>query len=534
MNIILDAWLPIRRRHGERETVCFSQLVEEDIIDFDFVREDFQGAAYQLAIAVLQTLYAPEDEFLWQQRYQWAPTQQELDAVLQTGRHAFELVAEGENQPRFMQDFHSLDAAKPSPISGLLIDAPGGNTLKHNTDHFVKRDLYQRISLPMAAIALFTLQTNAPSGGQGHRTGLRGGGPLTTLVLPNDPHASLWQKLWLNVLSREVFSYDDPDLHSGAVFPWLEATKESQNPGTEIFAKDVHPLHMYWAMPRRIRLEVEQVEAVCDLTALSCDQSVRYYRTQNYGHNYSGSWWHPLTHYRSNPKKPEDDNLSTKGQPGGVTYKYWHALTFLDQQDGNHPAQVVNTYINRRSGRRTSYPMIWAFGYDLDNMKCRGWYSTTLPLLSVEARHRDRFLHESKMLQQIAIEALKQCRTQIKSAWFVKASEVKGDISFIDAQFYQRTERAFYQMLACLTTNGGELPTDDARRWLSVLQRTVMDLFDEHVALNNADSSIPKEIARIIAFRQKLTQWWGGKYIKDYKYRYQIAETSSKSKERSR
>jgi hypothetical protein len=29
---------------------------------------------------------------------------------------------------------------------------------------------------------LFSLQLNAPSGGKGYRTGLRGGGPLTTLI----------------------------------------------------------------------------------------------------------------------------------------------------------------------------------------------------------------------------------------------------------------------------------------------------------------------------------------------------------------
>ncbi|MFM9709845.1 type I-E CRISPR-associated protein Cse1/CasA, partial [Streptomyces galilaeus] len=79
-------------------------------------------------------------------------------------------------------------------------------------------------------------------------TGLRGGGPLTTLVLPHYANAPLWQKLWLNVLSREKFSYDEPDLHSTAVFPWLGPTKESKQKGTEVFAKDVHPLHMYWAM----------------------------------------------------------------------------------------------------------------------------------------------------------------------------------------------------------------------------------------------------------------------------------------------
>ncbi|MEI5604230.1 type I-E CRISPR-associated protein Cse1/CasA, partial [Streptomyces brasiliscabiei] len=86
---------------------------------------------------------------------------------------------------------------------------------------------------------------------------------------------------------------------------------------------------------------------------------VSSYRTQNYGYNYSGSWWHPLSHYRTNPKKPNEDNLSTKGQPCGVSYKYWQALTLLDENEGSIPAKVVTAYSAGRDallgGRRGEY-----------------------------------------------------------------------------------------------------------------------------------------------------------------------------------
>lgn len=538
MNLLIDPWIPVRSHNGQRQIICFNQLADNNIADFAFARADFQGAAYQFAIGVLQTLMAPENESRWVELYEQPPEAHRLTAVLEKARHAFELLASSPESPLFMQDYDRLEKAEAGPVSALLIEAPGGNTLKLNTDHFIKRGLCQKLSLPMAAMALFTLQINAPSGGQGHRTGLRGGGPLTTLVLPHSPAASLWQKLWLNVLSREKFPCDDPDLHSISVFPWLGPTKESKEKGSEVFAKDVHPLHMFWAMPRRIRLQVQQEKGICDLSGEPCSFFVSHYRTQNYGYNYSGSWWHPLTHYRINPKKPDEDNLSTKGQPGGVHYKQWQALTLSDDADGNIPARVVSAYREGRDealgGRSGEYQRLWAFGYDMDNMKARGWYSTELPLFNLPARKREVLLKHIKLVSQLAVEALWQCRTQIKSAWFSHPGDVKGDTSFIDLQFWQRTEQAFYQSISTMLADentADPLSSEQALKWLLVLKNTALDLFDESV-LSAADNH--QHMARFIQARRVLSGWFAnGKAIKNYKQNYQIPTQADNKQEAS-
>ncbi|MBU1619637.1 MAG: type I-E CRISPR-associated protein Cse1/CasA [Gammaproteobacteria bacterium] len=538
MNLLFDPWIPVRWHNGVQHTICFNQLTDPNIADFAFPRADFQGAAYQFVIGVLQTLFAPQNEEQWLLYYRKTPDLQLLTSALEKGRHAFELTSDDAKASRFMQDYDPLEQADAGPIAGLLIEAPGGNTVKQNTDHFIKRGLCNHVSLPMAAIALFTLQINAPAGGQGHRTGLRGGGPLTTLVLPHDAGAPLWKKLWLNVLSREKFPYDEPDLHSATVFPWLGPTKESKQKGSEVFAKDVHPLHMYWAMPRRIRLEVQQGDAVCDLDGTECQQFISGYRTQNYGCNYSGSWWHPLTHYRTNPKKPDEDNLSTKGQPGGVSYKYWQALTLLDDEEGSIPAKVVTAYSTGRDtllgGRSGEYQRLWAFGYDMDNMKARGWYSTELPLFNMTTRQREKLLKHVKSVQLLASEALWQCRTQIKSAWFSHPGDVKGDTSFIDLQFWQRTEQAFYHTVAAMLAddNSSEpLTPEAALLWLLALKHTATDLFDELV-LSASDSH--KHMARFIQSRRAMTGWFAnGKAVKSYKQFYQIPTAVDNKQEAS-
>ncbi|WP_335673763.1 type I-E CRISPR-associated protein Cse1/CasA [Xenorhabdus hominickii] len=67
-------------------------------------------------------------------------------------------------------------------------------------------------------------------------------------------------------MNRERWSHSDPDLSSSDIFPWLGKTHTSQKAGTEIYAHNVHELHMYWAMPRRICLEIDDKPATCQLT----------------------------------------------------------------------------------------------------------------------------------------------------------------------------------------------------------------------------------------------------------------------------
>lgn len=526
MNLLNDPFLTVRYRNGDQQRIVLADIVDPDIVDFAFPRADFTGAAYQFVISVLQTAFAPETLDDWEELYSEPPKKDELQHAFNKIQHAFNLSGDG---PLFMQDFEPLlDVKKPSPVSGLLIEAPGGNTLKLNTDHFIKRGGCDHLSLPMAAMALFTLQVNAPSGGQGHRTGIRGGGPLTTLLMPNDKEASLWQKIWLNVLSREEWDYDEPDFYSEQVFPWLGATRQSKNKGTEVYASDVHPLHLYWAMPRRIRLLVDEQPETCALTGELNSASVSKYLTQNYGYNYSGSWWHPLTHYRTNPKKTNEENLSTKGQPGGISYKQWQPLTLMDQENGSHPAMVVQAYTQERfdyfAGAEGFTPRLWAFGYDMDNMKARGWYSAELPLFHCPKALREQLLTHVKQIQNIALEVVWHCRTQIKAAWFEKPADAKGDMSYIDQMFFQRTETTFYQLIQASISHSTStefmVPSKDANKWLSSLRQTALDLFDELV-LSGIENGEGKNMKRIAKKRKELSSWlYAGKTVKSFEKEY--------------
>lgn len=524
-NLVQDPWLPFRLKDGSEQVLPMSAICDLNVVDFALPRADFQGAAYQFAIGLLQTVFAPEDKYQWHEFYENSPQRAILQAAFDQAAHAFHAVGDG---PLFMQDFDSFSAATPTTVAGLLIEAPGANGIKLNTDHFVKRGIGKVLSLEMANIALFTLQINAPSGGSGHRVGLRGGGPLTTLVLPQTVGTTLWQKLWLNVINRDEWRYEAPDLSSGQVFPWLEPTRISSKKGTEIYASNVHPLHMYWAMPRRIRLEVEG-EAECKITGQQAAATVSHYRTINYGGNYSGTWTHPFTPYKWDPKKPEQEHLSLKGQPGGLTYKAWDILTLASPKSGQQCAKVVGHFYSICEGFaeiQRELPRLWVFGYDMDNMKARGWYSESLPLFSVSPEQQDDLVVEIKRLQKLASDALWHCRTAIKAAWFESPSDAKGDTSFIDLDFWQRTETGFFIVVQHLIEQVAEddyyLSAQQAALWLKTLRNTTTDLFDEY-ALSELGSE--RSMAKRIKARRSLTGWlYGGKEIKAFVNEHNIEQ----------
>lgn len=530
MNLLTSKWMPFKLKDGSEQYLSIEHIADPDVVDFAQPRADFQGAAYQFAIGLLQTLFAPKDKKAWSKLYLTPPSLEELEQGLLKAKHAFQFIADEEqNVPLFMQDFEPLTDAKPAPISGLLIEAPGGNTLKQNTDHFIKRGIGEQLSPAMAAMALFTLQINAPAGGQGHRTGLRGGGPLTTLLLPNNSEASLWQKLWLNVITDKYFNtltrpQQEADLSSEKVFPWLAPSKLSKAKGSETYANEVHPLHMYWAMPRRIRVVNTEQSGECSLTAIESDSVFTDLVTQNYGYNYGGQWLHPLTPYRYNPKKPKEEPFSIKAQPGGLGYKHWHTLLFNDDTDGVHLAPVIKSFDEEKFDCKLiegQGARLWAFGFDMDNMKARGWYSVEFPYLRIADELRDDFFFDTKDILKLATEAVWHLRTQIKAALFERPSEAKGDFSHYEQRFWQQTQGAFFVTVEKLKEQleqGDEmLKGEPAQYWLKQVQQACLDIFDQ-VVTNNIELGSSQKTQRKILARRNLSGWlYGGKDIKNYK-----------------
>ncbi|MDP2875911.1 MAG: type I-E CRISPR-associated protein Cse1/CasA, partial [Holophaga sp.] len=256
-NLIDEQWIPVTRRDGEEVMIAPWQITEgfyeNPVVSLNAPRPDFNGALVQFLIGLMQTTAAPANRIEWKTKLNSPLTPEELQKKFSTVRHAFELGGDG---PRFMQDFEKLDVEERG-IDGLLIDMPGESAKKKNTDHFVKRAAVKGLCPSCCSTTLFTMQTNAPAGGAGFRTSLRGGGPLSTLIIGDDRHDTMWHLLWLNLLEIDTFQQccGNPTLSAESkMFPWLSKTRTSEaSTGVAITPEDVHPALMFWAMPRRIK-----------------------------------------------------------------------------------------------------------------------------------------------------------------------------------------------------------------------------------------------------------------------------------------
>ena len=138
MNLINDRWIPVIRQNNEKDVITPWQIDETDnpVIDINAPRADFQGALYQFLIGLLQTCFAPEDEDAWLEYWEERPPQEEVKTCFEKAIFAFEL--DNPNGVAFLQDY-DLPDGETKQISALLIEAPGGNAIKNNSDHFVKR-----------------------------------------------------------------------------------------------------------------------------------------------------------------------------------------------------------------------------------------------------------------------------------------------------------------------------------------------------------------------------------------------------------
>ena len=501
-NLIHEPWLPMQRRSGAIEWVppwrITDGIAEDPFVAFAWPRPDFNGAAQETLIGLLCTTLAPEDEDVWYDLWHEPPTPHVLKQRFATIVHAFNLDGPG---PRFLQDLDPLDDADSKAVAALLIDAPGAQTLRNNADLFVKRGLAPVLCRAAAAMALFTLSCYAPSGGAGHRTSLRGGGPMSTLIVAGHPRFgdTLWGRLWPNVESLEQIEERGsgviPDDNFERIFPWLAPTRTS-NPkaaGRDTTADTVHPLQVYWGMPRRIRLKFEAAgDRRCGLTEGEDSIVVSSYRTRNYGVNYSEGFEHPLTpYYRSNPKSSV--KLPLHPAPGGISFRLWPGLVVASKDRLREPAAAIRHWLSERVPNSTATRFV-AFGYDMDNMKARAWIEGEMPLWRSDEAVREWTGNFIRRATAGANTVSRLVTVAVKSALYARPKDAPGDYGFIAERFFRDTEGAFYAALGELvvsvrSTPDGDDPTlEPLQGWAPVIADAALRLFEEYAPLEGLEN----------------------------------------------
>ncbi|WP_417249808.1 type I-E CRISPR-associated protein Cse1/CasA [Celeribacter sp.] len=354
MNLVESEWIPVLCNDGTRRTIAPWQMAESDILRPDWPRADLNLGCLEFLIGLVYLADPPSDIEDWDARLEGDP--ERMREKLTPYAPAFDLLGDG---PRFLQDLENLEG-QPSSPDLLFIDSAGGNTAKNNADLMVHRDRYIRLDLPTAAMALFTFQAHAPSGGAGNRTSMRGGGPLVTLA---DPQDGLWQLIWANVPEGTPGRAED--------LPWMRPTRVSDKKQETLPPEGrVFSVEAFFGMPRRLRL-VEEGGAITGVIQ------------KPWGTNYV-LWKHPLSPYYR--QKAGQEWLPKHPRAGRFGYRNWIGVTVKAEGD-----DITELSLSLRDAKtRGAAEAVLVAGWSMDNMKPRDFLWSEEPLfeLTLEAIHR--------------------------------------------------------------------------------------------------------------------------------------------------
>ncbi|GLI93426.1 type I-E CRISPR-associated protein Cse1/CasA [Methylocystis echinoides] len=492
-SLLASPWLPVRRRGGSRCLIRPAEIAadfsRDPIVAFAWGRPDFDAASREFMIGLLATAFAPADGRAFLTFWHDPPDAVQLDAAFTPFARAFLL---DDNGPRFAQDHDPLTDAEETPVSALLIEAPGANTIKENKDLFQKRGQIEHLSRAAAAMALFTLQCYAPSGGAGHRVSLRGGGPLTTLVAPSDATPELWRLLWLNTLQSRR-DYPPAQEALDRIFPWLAPTITSEGkPPATVSPRGSHILQAFWGMPRRIRLVFAPNSdgRACPITGVVDDVSVTGFRTRPYGVSYHESFEHPLSPYYS--PKGKGDWLPVHPQPGGILYRDWPAVAGAPDEKERLAAIVAGATTRLRALGDFGEARLLASGFDMDNMKARGFVETEMPVFlfaeTVAEEDAEIFQQAARSFVEAAELAASAMGIAIRTALAGARADGKATpFSALRENFFLSTQDPFFDTLRELSHRfaAGEDPellrASLGEKWLGALRKTSVSTFDSHV-----------------------------------------------------
>lgn len=461
LNLISDPWIPVRLKDGTRRVVRPHEIADPAIAAPDWPRADLNIACLELLIGLVYMADPPANKKEWRQRQ--APDAARLQTRLAPLAPAFNLGGDG---PRFLQDFEAIEGEANGPDM-LFIDSAGANTARNNADLMVHRDRYATLVAPLAAMALYTFQSFAPSGGAGNRTSMRGGGPMVTLV---DPGEGLWALVWANI------PYGVPQ--GVAALPWMRNTRVSDGnkPPTYPEALEPPPAETFFGMPRRLRLQFDDEGRVIGVVQ------------RPYGTNYAG-WDHPLTPYYR--QKPASELLPVHPRPGTFGYRHWLGIAAAAPADElRKRARCVDVWM-----QRTDHDVdarITIAGWAMDNMKPLNFIRSEQPLISLDSAATGCLAG--------MIEAADVFAYALRGALELLLKDGEARESWREV-FFIRSQEVFESHVKDLKS--GMLPALVAAAWCDSLRNVALTIFDG-AALPGLDQRPVSEAAAIVAARNIL------------------------------
>lgn len=287
MNLLEDPWIPVRANGGTgafrllpyRELLC----EPDETWQISLPRDDLELACLQLLVCLTQVMFLPEDDQMLRARIAKPLSVTEFDSGTVPCWDWFDL--DHPTQP-FMQS-RGVKGEWTS-MQKLLPGLPEKSS-KSPTAHcfFNEVSEVEHLCGSLAAIALFNQASNCPSFGGGFKGSLRGGAPITTLVLG----CGLRDMVWRNVLTRPRVA-----LRQISMSTWAEEPPTWVRP---IVEKSIVPWDeiglirgLFW-QPARVELVKSVSNEPCDVLGGEPGATYSGFRKEKFNFTVHGVWPHP-------------------------------------------------------------------------------------------------------------------------------------------------------------------------------------------------------------------------------------------------
>lgn len=282
MNLLEDPWIPVRADGGAGafQLLTYRQLLcEPGNWQVSLPRDDLELACVQLLVCMTQVMFLPEDIRQLKSRLAKPLTADEFTAGIAPCLDWFDL--DHPTRP-FMQS-RGVRAAEDTPMQKLLIGLPEGN----NHAFFNEVGEVRHVGGTLAAIALFNQASNCPSFGGGFKGSLRGGAPITTLVVGSH----LRETIWRNVLTRAAvaerqIAISGPQLDQPT---WVRPIREQE----VVRWNEIGLCRGLFWQPARVELVRASHDAPCDVLGGQAVPVYTGFRKEKFNFTVDGIWPHP-------------------------------------------------------------------------------------------------------------------------------------------------------------------------------------------------------------------------------------------------
>lgn len=351
MNLLIDAWIPVRpKAGGEFRNISLQELLCGSGEWFlSLPRDDFELAAFQLLICIVQVLWTPEDRKDLERRIQSPMDEKSFKDGIEPVMAWFQL--DHPDHP-FMQT-RGVNASFPTPMDKLM----AGLDTSTNSRFVNEQGLSDRICAGCAAIALYNQANNAPSFGGGFKFGLRGSCPVSTLLWNCLPGIDdLRSSIWFNILTRESLQrLFQTEKNSDDLPTWLIPIKK----GVTIHAESIGLFRGLFWQPVHVELiRTSHDQGSCRLCGRKDGLQFEGFYKEKFTFSVKGFWPHPHSPYVIKVAKgvASSQFLSFKAQAPSWTHlgRFVVRKEFNDEsREGQRPAAVfeqAKSYWENRTG----------------------------------------------------------------------------------------------------------------------------------------------------------------------------------------